>query len=386
MSRRKTIALIIGGGIGGLATAIALRRAGLVALVFERAPELREQGAGLSLWPNGLRALDALGLGAKVRARSLPDLESALRTWKGRVLVETDGQRLRRTLGDVSLVIHRAELLSLLRAQLPEYAVVSDLACTAVTDSEQGVVAHFADGSQMRGDLLIGADGIGSLVRATLHGERPPTYAGYTAWRAVVRYDHREVRPGVSIGQGRQFGQAPIADGLVYWFATQNGPAGQTPPSAGWRAALLEQFAEWHSPIPDLIAATPESAILHNDVIDRPPLTSWGAGHITLLGDAAHPMTPNLGQGGNQALEDAEALGRALAEQTNVVTALRDYERARIPRANAVVEASRNVGRIMQLGNPVLCWLRDTFLATGAATRMQMKQLQQLVAPAGQQS
>jgi 2-polyprenyl-6-methoxyphenol hydroxylase-like FAD-dependent oxidoreductase len=375
-------ALIIGGGIGGLAAAIALRRCGASVRVFERAPEVREVGAGLSLWPNGLRALDALGVGAAVRSRSIRDLSSALRRWDGRVIVAAGGAELERRLGDVALVIHRSELLALLRRELPNDAVVTGASCVGFSAEGRGVSARFANGMTASGDVLIGADGIGSVVRARLFGAHPPSYAGYTAWRGVVSFEHTRLLPGIAIGRGSQFGQVPMADGQVYWFATQNGPPAREPPSAGWKAHLLETFAGWHAPIPELLAATPEAAILHNDIIDRPPLARWGHGRITLLGDAAHPMTPNLGQGANQALEDAEALARVLGGHLDPTRALRQYEDLRRERANAVVIGSRRVGRVMQLEQPLACWLRDQLLGTRAATRLQLEQLERLASAA----
>ncbi|MEO8180700.1 MAG: FAD-dependent monooxygenase [Deltaproteobacteria bacterium] len=379
-------ALIIGGGIGGLAAAVGLRKRGIAARVFEQRPELGEVGAGLSLWPNGLRALDAIGLGGQVRSKSVRDLSSALRRADGRVIVAANGAALEQRLGDVSLVIHRATLLGLLRQEIPPEALVTGVSCVGFNADGSGVTARFANGVEARGDVLLGADGLRSVVRAHLFGAAPPRYAGYTAWRAAVSFAHAQLLPGISIGHGSQFGQVPMADGQVYWFATENGPPGRKAPSAGWRAHLSERFGSWHAPIPELLAATPESAILHNDIFDRPPLASWGKGRVTLLGDAAHPMTPNLGQGANQALEDAEALTECLAAlaspsaRPDPEPALRQYEQLRTERANSVVLGSRRVGQVIQLEHPAACWVRDALLGTRAATRLQMRELERVTA------
>lgn len=390
MNARMT-GLVVGGGIGGLATAIALRQAGVEVRVFERDAEARDAGAGLSLWPNGLRALDSIGVGDAVRARGVRDLDSALRSWRGRVLVAANGAALQGLLGDVSLVIRRGDLLELLRSQLPGEALVHGAELTDIQDDADGVIARFTNGATAQGDFLVGADGIHSAVRAHLVGATPPEYAGYTAWRGVTTFDHRRLRPGVSIGRGSQFGQAPMADGRVYWFATQNGPPRRAQPSSGWKPILQSLFADWHAPIPQLVEATESSAILHNDIYDRPALASWGAGRVTLLGDAAHPMTPNLGQGANQALEDAQAFARAIAAESDeassgaasasaVARARQHYQAARLARANAVVVQSRRVGRVMQLANPAACWIRDRLLSTRSAGRAQLSQLRRLVA------
>ena len=157
---------------------------------------------------------------------------------------------------------------------------------------------------------------------------------------------------------------------------------------------LIDLFGGWHAPIPHLLAATDDAAILHNDIVDRPVLAQWGAGRVMLLGDAAHPMTPNLGQGANQALEDVEVLARAVASEISarpggsgsgagsesaVERIRRQYETERLAKANRVVVQSRRVGRVMQLANPAACWLRDTLLRTRFAHRAQMSQLQRLV-------
>jgi 2-polyprenyl-6-methoxyphenol hydroxylase-like FAD-dependent oxidoreductase len=306
-------------------------------------------------------------------------VNSGLRRWDGRVLVAANGEALERRLGDVSVVVQRAELTQMLRRELPDDAVVSPAACMGFSEDAAGVTARFADGTRASGELLVGADGIGSVVRARLFGAPPPSYAGYTAWRGVVSFEHARLMPGVSIGHGCQFGQAPMADGAVYWFATENGPPQRQAPGGGWKEHLLELFERWHAPIGALLAATPESAILHNDILDRPPLALWSKGRVTLLGDAAHPMTPNLGQGANQALEDACALARALTRHTSLSPALHEYESARRERANAVTLGSRRVGQVMQLEHPAACWLRDALLGTRVATQLQLRQLTRLV-------
>ena len=207
---------------------------------------------------------------------------SALRSASGELLVAADSSALERLLGDVSLVIHRTELLALLHAALPRECVITSTQCCNVLETAGGVSARFADGSRVRARFLVGADGLHSTVRSVLFGEQPPLYAGYTAWRGIARFDHRQLKPGVAIGRGPQFGQAPMADGLVYWFATQNAPAGQAHAGMTRRERLLALFGDWHAPIRQLIAATDEDAILHNDVFDREPLRAWGRGPVTL--------------------------------------------------------------------------------------------------------
>jgi 2-polyprenyl-6-methoxyphenol hydroxylase-like FAD-dependent oxidoreductase len=369
--------LIIGAGIGGLTTAIALIRAGIAVEVFERTATLGEIGAGISLWANALAALDTIGLAKAVRTFSAPGADAALRTWRGRVLVGSSDTMLARRLGDLVIVMHRADLQQVLLDALGRERVTLGCQCVSVAQGDRGVTATFADGRTACGDALVGADGIHSVVRAALHGHRPPDYVGYTAWRSVVTFDHARLQPGETWGFGSRFGQIPMNQGRVYWFATVNAPEGARGPQ-GEKAELRRIFRGWHDPIEALIEATDERTILRNDIYDRPVLSRWGDGRVTLLGDAAHPMTPNLGQGACQAIEDAVALAGSLSRATNVPAALHAYEVSRIPRANHIVKVSRRVGAVAQLQHPWMIAARD-LLVRRAGGRMQAKQLEKIV-------
>jgi 2-polyprenyl-6-methoxyphenol hydroxylase-like FAD-dependent oxidoreductase len=351
------VIIIIGGGIGGLTAAIALRRAGIEATVFERAQNWRELGAGLSLWRNALVALDAIGLGRAAREGAASYPGAALRTADGQLIVAPGIDRLITRFGELGVVIHRAALQTLLVDALGRDHIVMGRACTGVEQDASGVTAKFADGTRVQGAGLVGADGIHSVVRAALFGQTPPRYSGYTAWRGVVTFDHAALAVGESWGLGRRFGQAPLNDGRVYWFATHSSPP-DLRSSDGEKAELLRLFSGWHRPIEGLIAATPPDAILRNDIVDRPPMKSWSRGRITLLGDAAHPMTPNLGQGGCQAIEDAIVLARSLRLTPDVEAAWRAYEAARIPRTREIVAASARVGQMGQWSQPAAVWFR----------------------------
>jgi 2-polyprenyl-6-methoxyphenol hydroxylase-like FAD-dependent oxidoreductase len=371
------VILIIGGGIGGLTAAIALRRAGFDAEIYERVDELREVGAGLSLWKNALTALDAIGLGDPIRQLSAPYLDAGLRTWDGRVLATPSMETLSRRFGEVAIVVHRATLQTLLADAAGRDRIHLGKTCVAIEQDVRLVTATFADGTRVSGDALVGADGLHSVVRKTLHGDVAPAYAGYTAWRSVVEFDHQQLRTGESWGPGRRFGQIPMAGGEVYWFATHNTPAGGRA-AGGEKAELLRLFAGWHHPIEPLIEAAPEAGIIRLDIHDRPPLTSWSVGRVTLLGDAAHPMTPNLGQGGCQAMEDAVVLARSLRESADVVSAWRDYETRRIPRTRAVVEASRRFGALGQWEQPIAIWVRNA-LVSRLAPKLQIRQMAAII-------
>ena len=369
-------ALIIGGGIGGLATAIALTQIGFTVEVFERVTLLREVGAGLSLWANAIKALDYLGLASAVRALALPEAAGGIRTPSGDLLMQTANDQLAAQFGELSVMVHRAELHDQLRQAFGQ-EIHLGMECVAITEEGTGVRVRFRNGEEAFGDLVIGADGLHSAVRAALHGPQPPRYAGYTAWRGVVGFEINRLQIGETWGAGARFGQIPMQGNRVYWFATQNAPAGQHSPD-GEKAELLRLFGNWHNPIRALIEATPDAAILRNDLYDRPPLKRWGRGRITLLGDAAHPMTPNLGQGACQALEDAVVLAKQVQSTADLPTALRAYEAARIPRTTMIVNQSRQVGQVGQWANPVAVagrnWLVKYLLA-----RVQYRQFAPLI-------
>ena len=385
-------AMIVGAGIGGLTTAIALRRAGIEATVFERAGEIKEVGAGILLAANAVRALGELGLLHEVRQLGTPASAGRIHSWRGKTLAEVPARELEKTFGAPSVAVHRADLQGFLLKEAGEKNVVLGENCSGFEQDDAGVTAIFADGTVERGELLIGADGLYSTVRARLFGREKPRYAGYTAWRAVVK-PGRELLPcGTgfeSWGRGVRFGCAHIGGGRVYWFATRNAPEGERDgplgSTSGPKVALRRLFDGWHHPVPDLIAETEEWAIRRDDLYDRAPLSgSWGEGRVTLLGDAAHPATPNLGQGACQAIEDAVVLARCLEQivranaKDSVPSALRRYEGLRGERTAWIVRRSRALGRIGQIENPLLCRLRDAVLKA-TPTRTQVRQLDQVL-------
>lgn len=330
-------AIIAGGGIGGLAAAIGLHRIGWSARVLERAPEFTAVGAGISLSSNGLRALDALGVGARVRALDAPGgIRSGLRSARGRWLKQT---------GELPIaILHRADLHAALVAAVPRDWLVP--AAEVVRVTAVGEVTWRAGGAERteRAGLVIGADGVHSVTRAGLWPHAaPPQFVGRTAWRGVTRAGSVIVdAEGETLGPGGRFGILQLRGERVYWFAEARADR----PDIRYADPLQEvrrRCGRWHDPIPRLLEATDPQAVLHHDLLHLPALPTYVRDRVVLVGDAAHAMTPDLGQGACQALEDVVELVARLAGQ-EVPDALGGYDTARLPRTQRLARASRRMG------------------------------------------
>ncbi|MFJ8537821.1 FAD-dependent monooxygenase [Streptomyces sp. NPDC093591] len=368
-------AVVVGGGIGGLAAAIGLRRIGWQVTVVERAAVLDDVGAGISLAANGLRALYELGVGAAVRAVSRGQYTGGTRTPEGRWLARMDGVALEKAVGMPIMGIPRSTLHQLLRESLPAEVLLIGSEADSVQQIGPGIVRVGCGDTILDAELVVAADGIGSKVRSLLFPSHPgPVYGRSTVLRAITE-QAVELRTDFELtwGQGAEFGHITFQDGRAEWHAVLNLPAGTR--FADPLAELRRRFHGWHDPIPALLNATQPDAVLHHDVNElRTPLPSYTVGRIALLGDAAHAMTPNLGQGACQALEDAVTLSASLAAEPTVEAALARYDAERRPRSQAVARAARQAGRMgQQLSHPLAVALRNTAMRltpSGAAVRM----------------
>ena len=339
-------AAIVGGGIGGLATAIALHGRGWHVRVFEKAAAFNEVGAGISLWANALRALDAVGVGERVRSLGMEEVSGGLRYRTGRWLSRVDAGEVIRRYGSV-ILLHRADLLEVLLDAVPSDVLVPGATVDSVVESNDCVtVGH--GGESFDADLVVGADGLRSAVRRLIWPQAPgPRYAGYTAWRAVTRRPAGCDRGGETWGDGERFGYAHLPGDRVYWYATANVPEATTS-GDGELAELNRRFGAWHDPIPALVHASLEASVLRHDIYELSNLDQFAGGRVALLGDAAHAMTPNLGQGACQAMEDAATLAAVLDRETSIPDALARYDRLRRPRTQRIVRQSRQMGAIGQ--------------------------------------
>jgi salicylate hydroxylase len=341
---------IIGGGIGGLAAAAFLHRAGLPATVYEQAAELREIGAGVVVAPNAARLLRALGVLDAFTGRAVAlDTGWEFRRWQdGRVLSSEDlATRCEALFGERTYTAHRADLLDAVRRAVPAASVRLGKRCVALSQDGPRPVLRFADGDRAEADAVIGADGIHSMVRAALTEPVPPVYSGLCAFRALVPAADapafaRLPAQTLWLGPGHHLVHYPVSAG-EFVNLVAFAPAGDYT-TESWTATatvgeLLAEFAGWDERLLALLraAGTPGRWAL----LDRAPLTRWTRGPVTLLGDAAHPMFPFFGQGAAQAIEDAATLARCLAaDPADPVAALLRYEELRIPRTTRLQEVS----------------------------------------------
>lgn len=341
---------IVGGGIGGVATAVALHQFGFNAVVYERSARLHEVGAGMMLWPNATRVLQELGLLEEVLARSGRNTNFLVRTSSGEILMNIALGKF-----DVPAVcMRRADLLSVLLTALPQECLRLGCELQRLKQQRNKVRLYFKDGRMEEHDAVVGADGIRSQVRSELFGISDSIYRGYMVWRGLARYEGAAITPGFnseSWGTGKRFGILNTGHRRFTWYATANVPSHHVDAHCGRKRELQKLFAGWHEPIADFLETTDEGEILKNGARDCAPLQQWGIGMVTLLGDAAHPCTPNLGQGGCMALEDALVLAKCVERETFLQGALRRYESLRFHRTKHIQQRSLLIGHIGQWQN-----------------------------------
>lgn len=353
--------IIIGGGIGGLCAAIALQQQGNEVLVYERAEAIGEVGAGLTLWANALKVLRKLSIADRVIATGAKIERSKLLTFDGKVLSIAELEHLEGHFGEPVVGIHRAVLHEILLRSLKPNTLKLAMPCVRFEQGRDKVTVYFENGEVESADLLIGADGIHSMIRKQMLPHLCLRYSSCTAWRGVVETENQAALglTSESWGRGQRFGIVRVDKKRVYWFATKNQPAGEQASGEERKAKLMRLFNDWHDPIRDLLEWTPPEVILQNDLFDIPPFPSWAQGNVTLLGDAAHPTTPNMGQGACMAIESAYVLSRCLKEQTDTKSALRRYEEKRHTRTAWITNTSWQIGKVAQLENPLLCEIRN---------------------------
>ncbi len=349
--------LIIGAGPAGLSLAVALDRARIPCSVFERAPELHEVGAGLGIQTNAMRSLIQIGVGDALLARGT-SVDQQIYTDSGQLLGHLPYDRLARERGAPGVtIVRRTDLQRALLQAFGTERIRLGTECVAVEEDESSATAVFADGTRERGALLVGADGLRSVVRPAIHGQHPPRYSGFTSWRGITSEEPAAGESNIFklyIGPGAQFAIFPLVD-ATYWSGTLVTPEGERDAPDGKKAEILRHFRHFPSPAAMLVESTSEEEIIRTDIYDRDPIRPWSKGRLVLIGDAAHPTTPFEGQGASMGIEDAVVLAKELSVSTPFTDAeslelsLVAFEERRAERAAATVIKSRGNGESYKL-------------------------------------
>jgi salicylate hydroxylase len=347
---------IIGGGIGGLCAAHCMRAEGVEATVYEQARELREVGAGLRITPNATRILERLGLAQALASCAVRTEKLVYRRWQdGRILASQElGERIQSRYGAPYYHLHRADLHQAIAAGVAAQIRLGKK-CSGLKSNADGVEIRFQDGSSAMADVVVGADGIHSTVREHMLGPDAPRFSGDVSYRGLVLSERRPewaaaLAQNIWVGANRHFVQTYAGKRYVNFIALVPGEESKESWSAQGDIGELKRYFEgWDPRIHDLIDGA--DAVMRWSLYDRDPLERWTSGRVTLLGDAAHPMLPYLGQGAVQAIEDAALLARCLARARGGApeAALQAYEAIRRPRTSKIQTGARREGRIYHL-------------------------------------
>lgn len=369
---------IVGGGIAGLATAIAFKKAGIKVTVFEAAPAIKSVGAGLGLAPNSIAALEKLGIADKVLKLGHELDAFCITDRHSKLISETGGAAMRQQYGTDNFTIHRARLYQALLEELEEGTVVTSKVIREVKTETDSILLYFKDGSTHVCDYLIAADGIHSSIRKQLCPQSVVRYAGYACWRGVVAI------PGISLNTATEvwdkkgrLGIVPLKDGQVYWFACVNTPRNNPLYSKYSVEEVSRYFQDLHPMAYAIISKTEPPQLLYNDICDIEPLSQYAYDRVLLIGDAAHAATPNMAQGACQALEDAATLLSVLPQASGLQEAFRIFEQQRLSKTHFIIRQSRTIGIMAQASNCVVIAVRNFLLRLLPASinRKQMERL-----------
>ncbi|MBC7776025.1 MAG: FAD-dependent monooxygenase [Phycisphaerae bacterium] len=353
---------IVGGGIAGLTTAIALRKLGFRPSIFESAPEIKALGAGLVLAANAIKALERIGIADKViPAGQLLNTFSIL-DQNGQPITVADSQILSDRYGVNNFAIHRSELQRILLQSTGDLDIITGKRAVGIKQDEKSATLYFQDGTKHNADVVLVADGIHSAIRQQLIPASKPRYAGYTCWRAVIQ------NPGIELSGSSEtwaaagrFGIVPLKHQQIYWFLCINAPQNDPTMRTVMVDDLSARFKDFHAPIPQILKATRNEQLIWNDIIDIAPIKQFAYGRVLLLGDAAHATTPNMGQGACQAIEDAAVLLDQWEKMGDALPAdiFRAFEQRRLKRTSMIVNRSWSLGKVAQWSNPLAITLRN---------------------------
>ena len=357
MNKRFTI---IGAGIAGLTTAIALKQKGFEVIIFESASEIKAVGAGLALAANAMAAYKQLGLWDEIVAKGVLISTAIIYDHKGNVITNSGNLNRNEALDIGNYAIHRADLHDILLKNINPEILILNKKTVSFERNGNTVLLNFEDGTQHETEQLIVAEGIHSPIRKQLLPNSLPRYAGYTCWRAVIDNPNLDIENSTETwGKGKRFGYVRVADNRIYWFACVNASAHNEKYKKYTVADLSQEFEGFHEPISTILSNSKSSDLIWGDINDLKPIAHFAFGNIVLLGDAAHATTPNMGQGACQAIEDAIILADELSKNQNTEGAFIAYERRRLKRTHSIVKKSWLLGKIAHLENPPLIHVRN---------------------------
>lgn len=338
---------IIGAGMGGLTTGIALKKFGHKVTIYEQAEKILPVGAAISLWSNGVKCLNYLGLTEQLaKLGGQMDQLAYIDGLTGDTMTQFSLLPLIEEVGQRPYPVARADLQNMLMDEFGREDIQLGKKMVELQEQKDGVLVKFADGTEIKTDLLIGADGTHSITRAYVLGEQVSRrYAGYVNWNGLVEISEK-LTPAdqwtTFVGQGKRVSLMPVADGKFYFFFDVPLPVGLENNRAEYKTLLKQYFKGWCAPVQHLIDALDEQKTNRVEIHDIEPFAQFYKGRVVIVGDAAHSTTPDIGQGGCQAMEDAIYLARSLQINTlGLEDALKRYQNKRNERANELVLRAR---------------------------------------------
>jgi 2-polyprenyl-6-methoxyphenol hydroxylase-like FAD-dependent oxidoreductase len=358
---------IVGGGIAGLATALALKRIGLSVSIYEKKAAFLKNGAGIVLGGNALRALEYLGVLPQIMQRGISSNQYSIYDNYGKPITTISYEQ---TTYPLYTFIHRADLIDILINSLTKEDIYYQKNLIFFTTNHKKTQLYFEDGTLIKTDYLLACDGIHSSIRNQLFPNKQLRYAGYTCWRGIIENNTLQLPDAYSEtwGPKGRFGIIPLADNHLYWYALKNGVANDSRHQSWKTEDLQENFRHYHSPIPSIIKNTDNDHVTRHDIYDLDSLYQYVYDRILLMGDAAHATTPNLGQGDCLSIEDAVCLAQMIQNDKNIDLAMNRFNKIRLARTKKVIHESWKFGKIAQIDNPIICTVRNKVMKWAPAS------------------
>jgi len=370
---------IIGAGIGGLTTAIALEQKGIKTRIFEQAEKIKPVGAGIILANNAMQVYEKLGLRKIIEENGNPISSMNITKSNLKPLSKIDLSYFEQKHNTKNIAIHRGKLQQILIDQLESTKINLDFKLTSIVENANGYDLKFENGEQIQSSTVLGADGLNSIVRQNLFPNNSVRNANQICWRGVTEYElptkfRNELNE--AWGKSERFGFVQIAENKVYWYALKSFKNNMNEFSIN---DLEQYFSDYNSEIQDIIKSAKKEQINTAEISDLKPTNIWYKENVCLIGDSAHATTPNMGQGACQAIEDAFVLSECL-DKYGITKAFFEYQKLRLPKAHQVVKASWLVGKMAHLSNPILIGLRNQMLrlTPSFVNRKQNEQIFQL--------